>query len=127
MFTKPKLVNNNKKKSQNEPTFYITVCYTCEADGATVPQQTGNDWMGDTEPRICLSSSVLKTSVKFNAVGKMAEPNLQLHEVHGRVRARHRNDILHSYEPGCRIVSVNVHEQVDSTAEECAHLETGFF
>jgi hypothetical protein len=127
MITKPKLTNPNKKKPLNEPTFHVTVCYSCEADGAAVPQETGNKWTTNVPPSFYLSLSVLKTSVKFKAVNKMVESSLQFREQQGRVKVRHRNDILHGYETGCKIVSVNVYEHVDATAIECAHLDTGFF
>lgn len=72
---------NHKKKSQNEPFYYITVCYTCEQVGAAVPNKFGDEWVMTTPTSICRSSSVMKSSAKFINVGKMVGGRLKLREM----------------------------------------------
>lgn len=127
MVTRPTAVARQKKKSTTEPIFDITVCYTCEQAGVAVPPATGNQWGAEALPVICLSSSVVKSSVKLVAASEMVEGAITIRETDGRVTARHRDDILHSYHAGCKVATVNVYEHVGPTAVECAYLETGFF
>ena len=64
-------------------------------------------WGTDTLP----SSSVVKSSIKLIAMSKMVEGAVTIRETDGRVAARHTDDILHSYDAGCKLVTVNVYEQ----------------
>ena len=105
--------------------FHTTVCYICETDGVAVPARRQEEF--DVPPMIQQSSSSIESPVKFKAARKMVEHVLGLNSNNGRVPVHHRDDILHSYSVGCRIVTVNVYESVDETAVESAYLETGFF
>jgi len=104
--------------------FQTTVCYICETDGVAVPARRKNDF--DMTPTIQQSSSTIESSVKFKAARKMVEHTLGLDSNNGRVTVHHRDDVLHSYGVGCKIVTVNVYESVNETAVESAYLETGF-
>ena len=92
-----------------------------------VLEASQNEWGDNISPIFSLSLSMVKSSNKYTAVQRMVEGDISIPDIDGRVTVRRRDDILHSYDPGCKIVTVNVYEQANSTAVECAHLETGFF
>lgn len=106
-------------------TFHSTVCYSCEVAGVAVPARQHDDFV--MRPTMQQSASTIESSVKFKAARKMVEHTLGLKISNGRVTVYHRDDILHNYSTGCKIVTITIYESVDETAVESAYMETGFF
>ena len=127
MVAKPKVSRNDKKnKASSNPTFHLTVCYTCEREGAMVPPKH-DPIEFDSNVTFYLNSSLVRSSINFIAAGKLVDDSLEIQERGRRVKVWHRDVILHSYEAGSRVVTVNIYEHVNSTAVECPYLEAGFF
>ncbi|KIW36440.1 hypothetical protein, variant [Exophiala oligosperma] len=126
MIARPRRSDRGKKRLVN-PIYQITVCYTCERNGAAVPPRKSNEFFSEQPPFYCLSTSLVRNSANFIATGKMQEVGISLREEGGRVIMTHRSDILHSYDPGCRMTTIHVNKDLETTTNESSSLETGFF
>ncbi|KIW35877.1 hypothetical protein, variant [Exophiala oligosperma] len=126
MISRPRRGYRGKKRLV-DPVFQITVCYTCELKGAAVPPRQANEFLAEQPPSYCLSTSLVRNSANFIAAGKMQEVEMSLRENGGRVTLTHRSDILHSYDAGCRLTTIHVNKDLETTTDESPSLETGFF
>jgi len=126
IISRPRRSDRNKKRLDCS-VFQITVCYTYELNGVAVPPREGKEWPSESPTSYYLSISVVRSSGNFIAIRKMLEGTITLQEREGRVITRHRNDILHSYNTGYRMITIYVHKHVEKTAIGSSSLETGFF